>query len=56
MGGVMTPPRSAEATEAVNQEMETIPQQSAKRLSVLYTAGMCEVDVQRLLSAARPHT
>lgn len=34
--GVMTPPSSAGASEAVNQEMETIPSQAPGRCSILY--------------------
>lgn len=56
MGGVMTPPSSAGPTEAINQEMETIPSQGAEQLSVLYTADMCEVDIRRLSSATRSPT
>lgn len=35
--GVMTPPSSAGASEAVNQEMETIPSRAPRHRSVLYT-------------------
>lgn len=35
--GVMTPPSLAGASEAVNQEMETIPSRAPGRCSVLYT-------------------
>lgn len=52
----MTPPSTAGATEAINQEMETIPSQGMEQLSVLYTTDMCEVDIQRLSSAIRSPT
>lgn len=39
--GVMTPPSSAGASEAVNQEMETIPSRAPGRCSVLYTLPIC---------------
>lgn len=45
------PPSSVGATEAVNQEMETIPSQAPSDALSFTPADMCEVDIDRLLSA-----
>lgn len=40
MGGVMTPPSSVGASDAVNQEMETIPSQAAS-VVLSFTPSIC---------------